>query len=122
MNRLKNPPAAPWRISDLLWHRIEAVLDALDPPKSSGRPRADRRLLLEGIVYRLKTGRPWRELPRAYGDDSTAHRAFHRWDEAGAFERIWDLLSREHPDLKSVAWRWEPVAPPRRPDRLKRAQ
>ena len=113
-----SPPksvAAPWRLSDLTWRRVEAVLDALDPPHASGRPRADRRLLLEGILDHLKTGRPWRQLPRTYGDDSTAHRAYHRWDEAGVFDRIWDLVSREHPELKSVSWKWEPIA-------LKRAQ
>lgn len=101
--------AAPWRISDTLWRRIQNLLDARDPAKPSGRPRADRRRLLEGIVYRLKTGRAWRTLPRIYGDDSTAHRAFHRWDESGVFEQIWDLLSQEYPELREVSWRWAPI-------------
>ncbi len=114
--------AAPWRISNLLWRRIQRLLDAADPAKPVGRPRADRRLLLEGIVYRLKTGRPWRTLPKVYGDDSTAHRAFHRWDEAGLFGRIWDMLSKEDPELRRVDWRWEPVGSPVRPLPLKRAQ
>jgi len=110
-------PAAPWRLSDLLWRRIEAVLDALDPPKRQGRPRADRRRLLEGMLYRLRTGRAWRSLPRAYGDDSTAHRTFHRWDEEGIFEKIRELVTREHPDMRDLAWTWEPVGGP-----LRRAQ
>ena len=101
--------AAPWRLSEPSWRRIEPVLDALDPPRPFGRPRADRRLLLEGIVYHLKTGRPWRDLPRAYGDDSTAHRAYHRWDEAGLFDRIWDLVRRDLPELQEVSWKWTPI-------------
>ena len=96
-------------LSDGLWRRIEPVLDVYDPPKIVGRQRADRRRLLEGILYRLKTGRPWRTLPRIYGDDSTAHRAFHRWDEAGALEKIWELVSEEQPELRRVPWKWEPV-------------
>ncbi|MBV8880517.1 MAG: transposase [Planctomycetaceae bacterium] len=114
MNRLQRV-AAPRRISDPLWRRIEPLLDAQDPPRVTGRPRADRRLLLEGILFRLETGRPWRALPKIYGDDSTAHRTFHRWDEEGVFEKIWDLLSREHPELREIDWRWAPNGPgPRR--------
>jgi len=109
MSTLKAVSAAPWRLSNVLWHRIEIVLDALDPPKRFGRPRADRRKLVEGIVYRMKTGRPWREIPKAYADDSTAHRTFHRWDEAGIFEQIWTLVSREHPELRQVPWQWHPL-------------
>ncbi|HVR87770.1 MAG TPA: transposase [Planctomycetota bacterium] len=114
---LIHPKTAPWRLSDVLWRRIEVVLDALDPPKRHGRPRADRRLLLEGILYRLRTGRAWRSLPRAYGDDSTAHRTFHRWDEEGIFARIRDLVIREHPEMKDLPWAWEPS-----PGRFRRAQ
>jgi len=109
--------AAPWRLSDVLWRRIEIVLDALDPPKRQGRPRADRRLLLEGMLYRLRTGRTWRSLPRAYGDDSTAHRTFHRWDEKGIFAKIRELVTQEHPEMRDLPWTWTPCPGP-----LRRAQ
>jgi len=108
MNTLQTASAAPWRLSDGLWTRIEPVLDAADPPRRVGRPRADRRRLLEGILYRLWTGRAWRSIPKACGDDSTAHRAFHRWDEAGALATIRDLVSRERPEMRDLAWTWEP--------------
>lgn len=110
---------APWRLSDVLWHRIETVLDSLDPPKRIGRPRADRRRMLEGILYRLRTGRAWRSLPKAYGDDSTAHRTFHRWDEGGILSRIRDLVSQEHPEMRDLPWSWEP--PPGLLERGRRA-
>ena len=54
---------------------------------------------------------------RAYGDDSTAHRTFHRWDEEGIFARIRDLVIREHPEMKDLPWAWEPS-----PGRFRRAQ
>lgn len=111
--------ARPWRLADPLWHRIEAVLDAVDPPKATGRPRGNRRLLLEGILYRLRTGGTWRSLPRAYGDDSTIHRAYHRWDEDGALAKIRDLVTREHPEFRTLAWAWEP--PPGPAQRLRRS-
>jgi len=107
-------PAAPWRLSEDLWFRIERVLDALDPPKRHGRPRADRRLLLEGMLFRLRTGRAWRSLPRAYGDDSTAHRTFHRWDEEGIFGKIRELVIEEHPEMRDLDWTWEPLPGPLR--------
>ena len=106
--RLLDSPTTPWRLSDRLWRRIEIVLDALDPPKRHGRPRADRRLLLEGMLYRLRTRRAWRAVPRAYGDDSTAHRTFHRWDEEGIFAKIRELVSQEHPEMRDLPWIWNP--------------
>jgi transposase len=110
--RMPKLPAAPWRLSEALWRRIEIVLDTLDPPKRRGRPRADRRLLLEGMLYRLRTGRAWRSLPRAYGDDSTAHRTFHRWDEDGIFAKIRALVTQEHPEMRDLSWAWEPAPGP----------
>lgn len=122
MNPSKKSEAVPWRLSDPLWRRVEIVLDSLDPPKTTGRPRADRRLLLEGILYRLRTGIQWRRLPSGYGDDSTVHRTFHRWDEQGTFEKMWDLLIEEHPELRDVSWKWEPPPGTLRRLRLKQAQ
>jgi transposase len=97
-----HPPsvAAPWRLSDPSWRRVELILDAMDPPRPQGRPRADRRRVLEGILYRLKTGRPWRRIPKAYGDDSTAHRTFIDWLDRGIFEKIQAVVGEQDPEFR----------------------
>jgi len=57
-------------LSDEPWEFIEPLL-----PPPHGRPRADDRQVLNGILYVLRTGIPWNDLPERYGDDSTGHPA-----------------------------------------------
>lgn len=96
-----------WEVPDELWERMEPLLQAEDPPKPTGRPRVDRRRVLDGIIFRLRTGCQWNHLPRVYGDDSTIHRCFQHWCETGLFEKLWALLVAECDDLKSVSWEWQ---------------
>ena len=72
-----------WRVSDDLWAKIEPVLAERDPPKDTGRPRIDPRRALDGIIYRLRSGVQWNQLPQEFGDDSSVHRTFQRWVERG---------------------------------------
>ena len=75
-----------WDVPDDLWERIEPVMLELDPPKSKGRNRVDQRKMLEGIIFRLRSGCQWNHLPKELGDDSTIHRTFQRWVGCGALE------------------------------------
>jgi transposase len=60
-----------------------------DPPRPrGGRPRSDRRKAIEGIFWILDNGAKWKDLPRRFGSRSSVHRAFQRWVEAGAFEKL----------------------------------
>ena len=67
-----------WTISDDLWQLIEPVLLEDAPPRSTGRPRAGWRTVMDGIIFRLRTGCQWNKLPVEFGDDSTMHRWFQR--------------------------------------------
>ena len=53
-----------WDVPDDLWERIEPVILQLDPPKARGRKRADQRKMLEGIIFRMRSGCQWNHLPR----------------------------------------------------------
>jgi len=64
------------------WRRIEPLLPKLE---SRGRPWADNRLVLEGILWVLKTGARWRDLPEQYPSASTCWRRLQLWEE----EDIW---------------------------------
>ena len=81
-----------WEISDDLWEKIEPVLLTADPPKATGRKRVDQRLMLNGVVYKLRSGCQWNLLPKELGDDSTIHRAFQRWVRLGVFAQVWAMV------------------------------
>ena len=77
-----------WGIPDDLWERIEPVILELDPPKAKGRKRVNQRKMLEGVIFRMRSGCQWNHLPRELGDDSTIHRTFQRWVEGGVLQGI----------------------------------
>ena len=74
-----------WEIPDELWEEIAPLIADLDPPKATGRKRQNPRRMLNGIIFRLRSGCQWNRLPRELGDDSTIHRTFQRWEQAGLF-------------------------------------
>jgi transposase len=104
MRRSPRSPAL-WSVSDPLWERMKAVLDEQGPPPAKGRPRVDLRRVVDGILFRLRTGCRWNHIPAVYGSDSTIHRYFLDWCRSGVFEQLWALILEECPDLSSVTWR-----------------
>ena len=56
---------------------------------------------LEGMIWITRTGAPWRDLPRGFGNWNTVHRRFRRWARSGVFQRIFDVIE-EDLDLKAV--------------------
>lgn len=106
MVRKKRKPTL-WEVPDDLWDRIEPMINKLDPPKATGRPREDRRRSLDGLIFRFRTGCQWNHIPRVYGDDSTIHRTFQRWQRPGLFERMWAMLVEECEELGRIDWQWQ---------------
>jgi putative transposase len=96
-----------WEIDDRLWAIIEPILEAYWPRKAIGRPLADWRRVLNGILYHLRTGCQWNQLPPQFGDDSTVHRWFQRWGQDGVLERIWAVLVEHCDELRGVEWKWQ---------------
>jgi putative transposase len=105
----KRRPRLPtlWEVPDGLWERIEPLLAAADPPRARGRKRVGRRRIVDGIIFRLRTGCQWNHIPRVYGDDSTIYRCFQYWCAIGLFEQLWALLVEECDELKAVQWDWQ---------------
>lgn len=96
-----------WTITDDLWQLIEPVLLEDAPPCSTGRPRAGWRRILDGIIFRLRTGCQWNKLPVEFGDDSTVHRWFQRWSKNGVMQRIWAVMVARCEELDAVFWKWQ---------------
>lgn len=108
MGKKKRMPTL-WEIPDDLWEEIASMLNEYDPPNETGRPREDRRRILDGIIFRIRTGCQWNHIPRVYGDDSTIHRTFQHWQRIGLFERIWAMLVEKCEELGKVDWQWQAV-------------
>lgn len=104
-----------WRVDDSLWTRIEAIINEVDPPAPTGRPRAQARPIFDAIIYRGRSGLQWNQLPAAFPngdrfpDDSTVHRTMQRWVDLGLLERIWAVLIEECEELGGVCFEWQSV-------------
>ena len=101
------PLPAIWRVPDELWAEVEPIIAELDPPNRVGPKRVPARPILDAIIYRGRTGCQWNHLPAEYPDDSTVHRAFQRWKQAGVFRRLWAVLIERCEDLDGVDWEWQ---------------
>lgn len=106
---------ASWELADSFWDRIEPLLPKLKSRyrgrgkhrrNVGGRPAANRRKVMAGILFVLRTGSQWNALPRAtYGiSGKTAHRYFQRWVRAGVFKRMWQAGLTEYDEVKGIAW------------------
>lgn len=103
------PPPAIWKLPDELWDLVEPILEHHYPPASTGRPRADLRLVFDGIIYRLRSGVQWNQLPRRFGADSTVHGWFQSFVADGVLGEIWAKLLTECDRLGGVDWQWQAV-------------
>lgn len=103
----KKPLPTIWEIPDELWTRMAPLILEMDPPKETGRPRANPRNVMDAIIFRIRTGCQWNHIPRVYGDDSTIHRTFQHWVEIGLFPRLWALLVAECEEFGLVDWEWQ---------------
>jgi transposase len=94
------------RLPEALWRRIKRLLPRVRPGKSGGRPRVPDRVVMTGIVYRLRTGCQWKALPSEFGSGSTCHARFQRWYAAGVFRAIFAELLRYDDARRGIQWAW----------------
>lgn len=80
-------------LTDKQWEVLESLLPKQTFNKG-GRPRASDRKTFEGILWILKTGAQWSELPQKYGSYVTCWRRLKHWEEDGTWERIWQHMLR----------------------------
>ena len=79
------------------WTRIAPVLPGKEG--DPGRSGADNRLFVEAVLWIVRTGAPWRDLPAAFGTWSSVWKRLRRWALKGVFERIFEELSQD-PDFE----------------------
>ena len=78
-------------VSDAVWAKVASLLPgkATDP----GATGKDNRLFLEAVLWRVRTGSPWRDLPNEFGRWNSVFQRFRRWVRAGVFERLFERMS-----------------------------
>ena len=88
-------------LSDAQWKKIEPLL-----PQSSGRgrPWANNRRVLEGILWVLKTGARWRDLPPEYPSPSTCWRRLQLWEEQDVWLDVWRQFLSELDARGQLDW------------------
>ena len=103
----RKPLPTIWHVPDELWNRVQPIVAELDPPKATGRKRIDLRGALDAIIFRMRSGCQWNQLPKEFPDDSSVHRTFQRWIRKGILERIWAALAAACDELGGLDWQWQ---------------
>jgi transposase len=89
-------------LTERQWERLRPLFPP--PPHSRGRPRRDDRTIVEGILWRLATGVPWRDLPERFGPWRTVYSRFRRWQQAGVWEHVLAALQAEADARGELDW------------------
>jgi transposase len=84
-------------LNDAQWERIAPLLPGKEG--DPGRSGENNRLFVEAILWIVRAGAPWRDLPAAFGKWFSVWKRFRRWALKGVFERIFEELSQD-PDFE----------------------
>ena len=86
-------------ISDRSWALIAPLVPGT--ARDRGVTAKDTHLFLEAVLWRVRVGGPWRDLPPGFGEWNSVFRRFRRWAERGVFQRIFEAVSGD-PDFEYV--------------------
>ncbi|MEU5191620.1 IS5 family transposase [Streptomyces klenkii] len=87
-------------LSDAEWELVQPLL----PKPVLGRPRLDDRMVLNGIVWKFRTGVAWRDVPERYGSWASLHTRFRRWAADGTFERMLQTAQAKADAAGRIDW------------------
>lgn len=87
------------RLTDDQW---ECIKDVFPPPAWTGRPPVDRRMVVDGILWILRTGAPWRDVPEDFGKWGTVYDLFTTWNADGTLDEILHRLQVAHVEVGEI--------------------
>lgn len=98
-------PQKPPRRGDLTqqqWNRLQPLL----PPEKphTGCPSKDHRTVINGMLWILRTGAPWRDLPRRYGAWQTVSGRFYHWRRIGLLQQLFTALQQQADAEGNLNW------------------
>mgnify|MGYP001086400106 CR=1 FL=1 len=93
---------ARYELTDEQWKRLQPHL----PPQKAGRgrPALEHRRIINGILWILRSGAPWRDLPERYGPWQTVATRFYRWRKAGVWDRLFAVIQEEGDAAGELDW------------------
>ncbi len=93
-------------LTDAQWGRLQPLLPPHRRGKGTkgGRPSIDHRRIINGIIWILRTGAPWADLPERYGNYKTVSSRYYRWRHAGLWDRILADLQAEAERDGTLDW------------------
>lgn len=89
-------------LSDEEWEQIKGILPE---PKYRGRPPSDARMVLNGMLWIMRTGAPWRDIPEWFGPWETVYDRFNRWSKDGTLDRILEHLQAVMHSQGRIDWK-----------------
>lgn len=97
-----------WRVDDVLWAKVQPLLEVHKPRKKPGAPRKDNRRIFDGLIWLARTGAQWAAWPREqFGPKSTAHDRLQEWVEYGCLQRAWAALLDAYDTDIGLEWEWQ---------------
>ena len=89
-------------LTDQQWQQLQPLLPPQKP--TTGRPAKDHRTIINGILWVLRTGAPWRDLPERYGPWPTVASRFYRWPQDDLWERLLASVQQQSNIRGKVNW------------------
>lgn len=93
-------------VPDELWCRIERWIPKRQRSPAGGRSPVPDRIVMSGILYRLRTGCQWDAIPSEFGSGSTCYRRFVEWTRAGVFRMAHVEALLFYEDERGIGWDW----------------
>jgi transposase len=90
-------------LTDAEWALLEPLLPGR--VRRRGGQWVDHRKVIDGVMWRTRTGSPWRDLPASYGNWKTVYNRHRRWSADGTWERVLDGLRTGADEMDAAEWR-----------------
>jgi putative transposase len=78
-------------LTDEAWQEIEKVLEEIKH-KAGRPPEQSDRMFIEAVLYMARTGIPWRDLPKDFGQWDAVYKRLRRWAARGLWKKLWEKL------------------------------
>jgi len=82
-----------YELSEMQWEKIKDILPGR--VESVGRTAGDNRVFVNGVLWILRSGAHWHDLPERYGKYKSLHKRFSRWAVSGVWEKVFHELLRD---------------------------
>ncbi len=89
-------------LTDEQWEKLQPLLPS--QKAWTGKPASDHRRIIDGILWLHRTGAPWRDIPKRYGNHRTISSLFYRWPTAGIWQQIWSSFMQQADTVGKIDW------------------